>query len=88
MRYTKAERGGDVMAEAHTLFEEAQMGLWSNKKRTDFNPEEINLFQDLHDNINDLTLETFIPLVLTNREKAIFHVKRIKDDIDKLLQTL
>jgi hypothetical protein len=68
------------MAEASILF--------SEKERKDFTPEQIELFKDLLDNSNEAFSNIFIPLVLVNREKTIMHLKKAKEDVEKLLEII
>jgi len=52
--------------------------------RTDFTPEQIETFKDLLYNTNEAFFNTFIPLVLVDREKTVSHLKAAKQDIEKL----
>jgi hypothetical protein len=58
------------------------------KVRTDFTPEQMDLFADLLTHANGVALKTFVPLVLHNREEVVEHFKEAKKDIDKLLETI
>jgi hypothetical protein len=54
----------------------------------DITPEEKQALKELYYNSSEVYSRTFLPLVLVNREKVIFHLKRAKEGIDKLVKVI
>jgi hypothetical protein len=54
----------------------------------DISPEEKMALKDLYFHSSEVYSRTFLPLVLVNREKVIFHLKKAKEGLDKLTRVL
>jgi hypothetical protein len=54
----------------------------------DISPEEKQALKELYWHSSEAYSRTFLPLVLVNREKVIFHLKKAKEGIDKLVKVL
>jgi hypothetical protein len=53
-----------------------------------FTREQLDIFRDLLENTNDAFTGVQLPLVLIDREKTIMHLRKAKEDIDKLQEIL
>jgi hypothetical protein len=54
----------------------------------DITPEEKQALKELYYNSSEVYSRTFLPLVLVNREKVIFHLKKAKEGLDKLVKVI
>jgi len=54
----------------------------------DISPEEKQALKELYWNSSEAYSRTFLPLVLVNRQKVIYHLGQAKKSIDKLIPVL
>lgn len=54
----------------------------------DISPEEKQALKELYYHSSEAYTRTFIPLTLVNREKVVFHLRKAKDGIEKLVKVI
>jgi hypothetical protein len=54
----------------------------------DITPEEKMALKELYYNSSEAYSRTFIPLTLINRERVIYHLRKAKEGVDRLVKIL
>jgi hypothetical protein len=54
----------------------------------DISPEEKQALKELYYNSSEAYSRTFIPLTLINRERVVYHLRKAKEGLDKLVKVI